>query len=291
MGGALALRRRCALPLPFRPSVMSHAILALDLGNSTCQLAWVAAPGDGGAVEVVLRLPCSQDLVRELTEWFDSHPIPPGTCAALSSVASEAQTGDVLNLLTRIPGCKPCVQPPAGLDLRLNDPSGVGCDRLYAARAALELSGMPTVVVDAGTALTVDVVQPPSDSGAGHLRGEFLGGAIAPGPRLLAEALAQGGARLPRVDGRPGVPALGKDTSSALEAGIGVGLEGAALHLVRRVADEAGLEQPATVLTGGAASFLRAALCAAAPGPWFEDPDLVLRGLAASAREIQDGGL
>lgn len=270
---------------------MPHAILALDLGNSTCQLAWVADPDEGGAVEVLLRLPGSEDLVRELAEWFDSHPLPPGTCAALSSVASEARTGEVVSLLTRTPGCEPCVQPPAGLDLCLADSGGVGCDRLYAARAALELSGMPTVVVDAGTALTVDAVRPGRDSDAGRLRGQFLGGAIAPGPRLLAEALTRGAARLPGVDGRPGAPALGKDTPSALEAGIAVGFEGAALHLARRVAEEAGLDQPATVLTGGAASFLRAALCAAAPGPWFEDADLVLRGLAASAREVQDGGL
>jgi len=242
-------------------------------------------------VEVLLRLPCSQDLVHELAGWFDSHPIPSGTCVALSSVASEAQTGEVADLLTRTPGCVPCVQPPAGLELCLEDPSGVGCDRLYAARAALELSALPTVVVDAGTALTVDAVRPRRDPDAAHLRGEFLGGAIAPGPRLLAEALTRGGARLPGVDGRPGAQALGKDTPSALEAGIAVGFEGAALHLVQRVADEAGFDQPATVLTGGAAPFLRAALRAAAPGPWFEDADLVLRGLASSAREVQDGGL
>ncbi|MEO2160981.1 MAG: type III pantothenate kinase [bacterium] len=268
---------------------MPHAILALDLGNSTCRLASVAAPDEGGAVEVLLRLPCSQDLVRELAGWFDAHPLPSGTCVALSSVASEAQTDEVADLLTRIAECVPCVQPPAGLDLCLEDSRGVGCDRLYAARAALDLSGMPTVVVDAGTALTVDAVRPCRNSDADHLRGEFLGGAIAPGPRLLAEALTRGGARLPGVDGRPGAPALGKDTPSALEAGIGVGFEGAALHLVQRVADEAGLDQPATVLTGGAAPFLRAALRAAAPGPWFEDPELVLRGLAASARDVQDG--
>ena len=270
---------------------MSHAILALDLGNSTCQLAWVAPPGEDEVVDVLLRLPCSQDLVRELTDWFDAHPIPSGTCAAVSSVASEVQTGEVVGLLNRTPGCESCIQPSAGLDLRLEEPGGVGCDRLYAARAALELTGMPTVVVDVGTALTVDAVRPRRDSDAEHLHGEFLGGAIAPGPRLLAEALALGGARLPKVEGRPGVPALGKDTPSALEAGIAVGLEGAALHLARRVADEAGLDQPATVLTGGAAPFLRAALRTTAPGPWFEDPDLVLRGLAASAREHQDGGL
>lgn len=269
---------------------MQHALLALDLGNSACQVAWVAAPGAGGAVETLVRLDRSVDLPRELGEWFRSRPLPRGTRAALASVAGEEETLALVEWLTEACGCAPCVQPPAGLDLRLEDSSGVGCDRLYAARAALELSGMASVVVDAGTALTVDAVRPLRDPGADALRGEFLGGAIAPGPRLLAEALARGGARLPRVDGRPGVSALGKDTPSALEAGIGVGFEGAALHLLRRVADEAGLEQPATVLTGGAAPFLREVLAAAAPGPWFEDPNLVLRGLAASALDVQGGG-
>ena len=65
-------------------------------------------------------------------------------------------------------------------------------------------------------------------------RGFILGGAIAPGPRLLSEALARGGARLLAVEVDANVPALGRDTAEALRAGVVFGLRGAVRELVRR---------------------------------------------------------
>ena len=97
-------------------------------------------------------------------------------------------------------------------------------DRLFAARAALELGDEACLVVDAGTALTVDVARPAT---AGAARGAFLGGAIAPGPTLLAAALARGAAQLPEIDPQPGAAALGLDTRAAIESGIAVGFAGA----------------------------------------------------------------
>jgi len=101
----------------------------------------------------------------------------------------------------------------------------------------------------------------------------------------LAQALAQEAARLPRVEARPGVVALGRDTQCALQAGVAVGFEGAALRLIERVSVEAGLPSPALVLTGGAAHFLSEVLGREAQGALHEDPDLVVRGLALSAWE------
>jgi type III pantothenate kinase len=86
--------------------------------------------------------------------------------------------------------------------------------------------------------------------------GVFLGGAIAPGPQLCAEALAQGGARLLAVDPRPGARALGRTTPEALEAGVVVGFRGAARELVRAIGDASGLGAAPLVLTGGARGFL-----------------------------------
>jgi len=139
---------------------------------------------------------------------------------------------------------EPALEP--GLAILCREPASVGRDRLFAARAALDLCG-DSIVVSAGTALTVDAVR--SDA-------TFLGGAIAPGPALLARALAEGTARLPTIDPRPNRPALGRDTKEALEAGVGVGFRGAARELVERVGEESGLARAPVVLTGGARAFL-----------------------------------
>jgi pantothenate kinase type III len=79
-------------------------------------------------------------------------------------------------------------------------------------------------------------------------RGEFLGGAITPGPRLLARALASGAARLFEVVPTTAPRALGRDTSEAMHAGIGVGIRGAVRHrieLVQRL--ELAVDVPETV--------------------------------------------
>ena len=109
----------------------------------------------------------------------------------------------------------------------------------------------------------------------------FRGGAIAAGPALLARALAEHAARLPRIEPRPGAGALGRDTQRALEAGASVGFRGAARELVEGVARESGLTDAPVYLTGGARVFLLE------PRPFVERrlevvPDLVHLGLLAA---------
>ena len=103
------------------------------------------------------------------------------------------------------------------------------------------------------------------------------------GPRLLARALAAGGARLPEVAPRADAPALGRCTRAALEAGVAVGLRGAARELIEGVAREAELGPPGAVpvvLTGGARAFLTGGTPLAKDV--LEEPDLVHLGLLAS---------
>ncbi|MDP6954980.1 MAG: type III pantothenate kinase, partial [Planctomycetota bacterium] len=197
--------------------------------------------------------------------------------------------------------------PPHGLLNMCRVQESVGLDRLFAARGALELVAGPALVVDAGTAVTVDALGlaeaeaeadrdhdhgdgddgdsggAPGDSGEGSsgARGVFLGGAIAPGPDLLAGSLARGTARLPHNAPRPGVRALGRDTGEALAAGVAVGFGGAVRALVEGVAAEAGLDRAPLVLTGGAADYLRAEGLFGEREVLF-DEHLVGRGLAAA---------
>lgn len=146
---------------------------------------------------------------------------------------------------------------------------------------ARESGSAQALILDAGTALTVDAL--------GMRGGEpaFLGGAIAPGPELLSRAMGRGAAQLFEVETRglepERVPALGRSTREALESGIVHGLRGAARELVERIAQSAGLEQAPVFLCGGAAPLLHDARLF--PGHALHlEPLLVHRGLLAADR-------
>jgi type III pantothenate kinase len=174
-----------------------------------------------------------------------------------------------------------------GLENRTLEPERVGRDRLFAARGALECLSESAIVIDVGTALTVDALLAlhPASSDADWRSGAFLGGAIAPGATLLARALASGAARLFEVTPRPDPPALGRDSNAAMSAGIGVGLRGAARELASEVAREAGLVDPPLALTGGGRAFVASAFHSRRV---FESADLVHLGLCAAL--LQAGG-
>lgn len=258
---------------------MNAPLLTVDLGNTTCH-----AQIFGGDSPRAAALPAREGLGAALAQWLDAGPAPES--AAVCAVGDEALEREIHALLTaRIATVE--VDPDPGLHLDVRSPATVGCDRLFAARGALSLLVGPTIVVDAGTALTVDAVTPEGPPGT---VGTFLGGAIAPGPALLADALARGGARLPAVAPHPGAAALGKATEGALAAGVGVGFEGTVLRLVERIAEECGFDSPGVVLTGGALEFTRGALLESGR-PLQIVPELVGLGLrAAWARSTPGAG-
>ena len=267
-------------------------LLVLDLGNSRLKASWVCPGLDRGArsghCSEVLSLPLDRDLEEGLGSWLAEQP--PLSAAALSSVGAspfERRLASLVEKRVRGPWLAP---PDCGLELCLRHPETVGSDRLFAARGAL-LHAPRAIVVDAGTALTVDATDAGSGSREGAGKGpRFLGGAIAPGPRLLRSALVAGGARLPDFSIEPGVHALGRETREALRAGVAVGFQGSAGELVRRIAQELEWEQPLVVYTGGASPYLTH--LAAAEG-WRHDPRLVEKGIAAAAFEAlawEEGG-
>jgi len=246
---------------------MTAPLLTVDLGNTHCKLClWDRdTPVRVGVVRA------DSGCVDGVRRWLALSPTP--AAAALAAVGDRELERELVALIGSLTD-GPVVAPPEhGLELDVRSPETVGLDRLFAARGALQLAGRAVIVVDAGTALTVDVAHP----------GRFLGGAIAPGPTLLAEALSRGGARLPTIEPQPGAAALGKDTPSALAAGVTVGFEGAARHLVERIAQESGDADAPIVLTGGARVFIERAL------GWLDhelivDEHLVQRGLFAAMR-------
>ncbi len=262
-------------------------VLVADVGNTRVKLAVVAGADPAGGPPAVVR---RQDLLsREfrpanLERWIAA--VAPGSAVLLVAAVNEAAATRLEAAVAEISATRhrPVRQRRVAhahlpLPLRVDVPERVGIDRVCAAAAARAARpGSPVVVVDCGTATTVDLVS---------AAGEFLGGAILPGPTLLARALAEGTSRLPEVaalDTAPPPPLPGRSTQQAIAAGIGWGMRGAVARLVSEA--RAALGGPAdVVLTGGSAGIVRDAL----PGA-IEMPDLVLAGIALAAGRLLGPG-
>lgn len=153
----------------------------------------------------------------------------------------------------------------AGMKIRLDHPAEAGADRLVNAVAARELYGTPAIVVDFGTATTFDVI---------NEKGEYLGGAIAPGIGISLEALIEKTSMLPKVEIKKPEKAIGTGTISALQSGIFHGYIGLVENLVRKIAAEM-RGKPVVVATGGMARLV-AGECSVVDRI---DPHLTLSGL------------
>jgi type III pantothenate kinase len=146
-------------------------------------------------------------------------------------------------------------------------PAETGVDRVVNVAAAFEQLGKACVVVDAGTAITVDCCND---------KGDFLGGAIAPGVSMQLNALHEGTARLPRVDLAAPQGVFGRSTKDAIRHGVFYGIRGMVKELVEQYATELGF-WPEVIATGGDAAKLFEG---------WEDivhaisPDLTLYGIA-----------
>ena len=151
------------------------------------------------------------------------------------------------------------------------------------ALAAGRIYGTPAVVVDFGTATTLDCVA---------ADGAYVGGAIAPGLELGLEALASRTAKLPRIELRAPDRAIGRDTVSAMQSGTIFGYQALASGLLARLRGElAEMSDVAptdvrAILTGGLSA---APWAQALPGVDAIDPDLTLKGLAILHAEVVAG--
>jgi type III pantothenate kinase len=156
--------------------------------------------------------------------------------------------------------------------IRIDQPFEAGADRLVNAFAVGRLHGTPAIVVDFGTATTLDVVA---------ADGAYIGGAIAAGLQLGLDALATRTAKLPRIELAAPTRVIGRDTVSAMQSGAVIGHIGLANELIHRTRAELAAQSPEgsrihVVLTGGLANE-----------PWAReirgidtiDPLLTIRGL------------
>jgi len=133
-----------------------------------------------------------------------------------------------------------------GIRLTYDNPREIGADRIVNAAAAYRLFGGPLVIVDFGTATTFCAVTK---------NGEYLGGAITPGVKISAEALYQRAAKLPRFELVRPAAVIGRDTVSAMQAGMVYGYAGLVDAIVERMKQEFAPDAR-VVATGGLAELV-----------------------------------
>lgn len=152
-----------------------------------------------------------------------------------------------------------------GMKVLYEDPRAVGADRIAGAVAAYQKYGGPAIVADCGTASVFDAIT---------RDGEYLGGAIAPGMQVSADALVSRTAMLRRIEMVGPKTAIGRNTVHAMQSGIIFGYVGLVKELIARFRSELG-QEARVIGTGGLAPVI------AKEGPVFDylEPDLTLEGL------------
>lgn len=137
-----------------------------------------------------------------------------------------------------------------GINIKYDNPKEVGADRIVNAVAAHDLYEKPLIIVDFGTATTYCAVKK---------NGDYLGGVICPGIKISADALTSRAAKLPRVELSRPDNAIGKNTVSAMQAGLVFGYIGSVEYIVNKLKEEMkslGEEEPLVIATGGFAKLI-----------------------------------
>mgnify|MGYP001569197767 CR=1 FL=1 len=164
---------------------------------------------------------------------------------------------------------------PVGMVNRYQNPKQVGVDRLLGALAAYRRFRKELIVIDFGTAITFDVVS---------RKGEYLGGAIAPGIEISLEALFQKTALLPKIVLEHPRNVIGRNTTESIRVGCSVGIGGLCDRMVEAISKKHRLK-PVVIATGGYAAFMKK-YCRSIH---HIDPNLILDGILLTASASATG--
>jgi type III pantothenate kinase len=226
-------------------------LLAIDIGNTniafgvfeveTLRATWNIATdlnktADEYAVLLLNLLPRDGLALSDIDHAVICSVVPP-----LDPIVDELSQRYLLTSpLVVSPGIK------TGVRIGIDNPREVGADRVVNAAAAHRLYGGPLIIIDFGTATTLDAISED---------GEYLGGAIAPGIGIAAEALFTRASKLPRIELVPPEHAIGRNTVMAMQSGVMFGYVGLVESLVARIRQELG-GKAKIVATGGLANVI-----------------------------------
>ena len=245
-------------------------LLAIDIGNTNLVIGCIhndqivfkariatdrTRTSDQYGVEIKNMIEAFGVKVKDISDCIISSVVPP--------VFNSVKTGVI-----KVIGKQPMVVGPGlktGLNIHMDVPSQVGSDRIVIAAAALAEYKAPLILMDLGTATTIEVVEPPN---------LYVGGVIFPGVRISLDALTSRAAQLPGISLEQPKKVIGKNTVDCMRSGMIYGTASMIDGLIDRMEEELG--HPSTlVATGGMAQFITP-LC---KHNNILEKDLLLKGL------------
>jgi type III pantothenate kinase len=246
-------------------------LLAVDVGNTNTDLG--AFDGE----KLLGRWSLSTDRARTVDEYgialrslLAAHRLDPAAVRDMIVASVVPPMESILETVAgRYLGLTPLFVAPGiktGMAILVDNPLEVGADRIVNGVAAYSRFHEAVIVVDFGTATTFDAIS---------ARGDYLGGAIAPGLGISSQALFEATAKLPRIDLRRPAKAIGKTTVSSMQSGIFFGYLGLVREILGQIRAEMG-GAPRVIATGGLSPLLEPELSS-----WVDevDPNLTLTGL------------
>ncbi len=245
-------------------------LLAIDIGNTNLVIGVIQND------EIIFKARIATDYTRtsdqygveikNMLEAFDVKREDISDCiisSVVPPVFNSVRTG-----VMKIIGKQPMVVGPGlktGLDIQMDSPAQVGSDRIVIAVAALAEYQAPLILMDLGTATTIEVVEPPRT---------YMGGIIFPGVRISLEALTNRTSQLPGISLDKPKQVIGKNTVDSMRSGIMYGTAAMLDGLIERMEEELG-HRATVIATGGMAQFI-APLC---HREIIIEKDLLLKGL------------
>jgi len=229
-------------------------LLTLDVGNTNTVLALYKLDG---TEEVVAHW----RVTTHKTQTADEYGVLLLSLFNMRQIAASSVTGIIISSVVppldstlrrvceRYFNLKPLFIEPGiktGMPLLIDNPVELGADRVANGVAAFQRYGGPCIIVDLGTATTFDVIS---------AKGEYIGGAIAPGLGISADALFSRAARLSRVDIKKPAKVIGTNTIAHMQSGLYYGYIGLVDGILEHIIQDLGV-QPTIVATGGLAKLI-----------------------------------
>lgn len=245
-------------------------ILAIDIGNSNV----VIGGFENDKIEFTARI------ATDVTRTEEQYAVEIFQILNLYGYSAENMEGSIISsvvpqlttvlktALRKITGKKPLVVGPGlktGLNIKLDNPTSLGADRVADTVAAINNYPLPLLVIDMGTATTMSVT---------NEKEEFIGGIIMPGLYLSLEALSSKASLLPHIDLTEPKSVIGKNTIDAMNSGMIYGTAATIDGMIDRIEQELG-QKPTVIATGG----LSKKIVPHCKHEIISDPNLLLKGL------------
>ncbi|MBP5773597.1 MAG: type III pantothenate kinase [Eubacterium sp.] len=222
-------------------------LLVIDVGNTNITLGLLEGKDVVATFRLTSQSSCTSDEYgSQIAEMIEKkgHDIKDIEDVVISSVVPKVMYSLNSGIIKYF-GIEPMIVgigTKTGIKINRTDPREVGSDRIVDAVAAYELYGGPCIVMDFGTATTIDLIGP---------EGTFDAGVTAPGIRISAQALWNETARLPEVEIKKPKTILATDTIMSMQAGIVYGQIGQAQYIINKMKEECNYDDIKVIASGG----------------------------------------